>query len=168
MTPLGFPIPLAQLRGHQPIEELANFDGPVLAHYMEGTKHFLYYWSDADEITNRWMVIPVQADQYRAFVERRVPLIELIRSAEGGYVMMLDLDNALRKQGLSLLTAATIPHKYLPDPEYYYSGKPKSMLEKSQSFFIPKTAPIFKARNFYPIAISTRANARSFSTFALN
>src|SRR5580658_9616790 len=87
MTPLGFPIYPSQIRGHQPIEELANFEDPVLAHYMEGTKHFLYFWSDADEATNRWMIIPVRTDHYRAFVQRRMTLLELIHNAEGGYVM---------------------------------------------------------------------------------
>lgn len=169
MAPLGFPVSIVHLRGHQPIEELASFDGPVLAHYMEGTKHFLYYWSDADEAINRWMIIPVRADQYRDFVERRMTLLDLIRNADGGYVMLLDMDNELQKRNLSLLSAKSLPEAYLPDREYYYSGTPKSMIDKSQSFFILKTAPIFKIpRNFHPAAVSIQANARSFSQFALN
>ena len=134
---LGFPLPLSQLHGHQRMEDLVLFDGPVLAHYIDGTHHFLYFWADADDIANRWMIIPIRADQYRAFIEGSMSLYELIQAANGGFVMLLDLDNELRKTNLTLLSAVAIPSEYMPDRAYVYAGKPKSAIERQFTFAKP-------------------------------
>lgn len=103
------------------IADLIVCDGPLLSHYSTCTgDQYLLYWLDSDETCNRWMVVRTNLGALRQYVNREIPLLQLLESPEDGFVWIIDMDEALNLVHSETLPVSLIPQKYLPEPEAMY------------------------------------------------
>jgi hypothetical protein len=76
--------------------DLIEMDGPLLSLYQnEQGECFLFYWVDADEQSNRWMLIRVQPD----------------------ILWFSDRDASGEWHHTRCMEASSIPEDYLPEPD---------------------------------------------------
>jgi len=105
----------------QHVRDLEYFDGPLLAEFRgPDNAVYLYYWCDRDEQANRWLVMSVPRHELAAYLARERPLRSLIQK-EGGFLFVVDVDDALQDSGVWLIQSSDLPEEYLPSQESFYS-----------------------------------------------
>ena len=105
------------------IADLIYFDGALLSYYRDsGRGHYLYYWCDADESHNRWLVIPVQEYTLRSFLARQITLLQMLLSAERTDAYLLDIDGNGNSVHILRVKLADLPGDYLPAEETWYDA----------------------------------------------
>jgi hypothetical protein len=115
----GYKIEKLPIEDLYKVEDLVYFDGPLLSFYANKSgSTFLYYWVDADNEYNRWFVFSVEINELNDFINRKIPLITIIKHSMQGYI--LDLDKDLVHSDVFLVLTSELPQNYLPKDEYYY------------------------------------------------
>ena len=117
MTPVsGATLASLPITGLRRIRNLDAFDGPLLTHYVHPSgDHYLYYWCDCDETTNRWMVLRVSETSIVRLVSRFVPLDYVIpRSCKDDFVYFVDIDGETNIKRVTLTPSTAIPDDYIP------------------------------------------------------
>jgi len=116
----GMPIIFDWAKLHKQAD-LIVCDGPLLSHYSSKTgDQYLLYWLDSDETGNRWMVVRTNLRLLRQYVNREIPLLQVIEKPEDGFVWVLDMDDKLEPIHAQTLPVGSIPNDYLPDPSAMY------------------------------------------------
>lgn len=145
-APLTF-FPLADL---EKVRDLDYFDGPLLSHFRHrrGGGHYLYYWCDCDEQSNRWMMIRVSETNVIRLVNRFVPLDYVIpRECQDDFVYFVDLDAAGRAMRTTLTLVSQIPGAYTPSKGAYLDYDVERN-ERSYAVLIEKNLTIDQLRQF--------------------
>lgn len=101
--------------------DLIYCEGSLLSHYMsEMGDHYLAYWVDADEYHNRWIIIRTSLGALRQYVNREIPLWQVITNPADRIVWMTDIDDTLTLGNTQILSPEEIPNDYLPEPTAMY------------------------------------------------
>ena len=122
MITLGFRIPKSVIMGHQKVDDLIEYAGPVLSLYrdMDGNP-LLRYWANNDDEINRWLIVPTTLEQLNCYLSKKISLRDLLLFPEGGAVILLDTNDDQNPTKITLLQASEIPSDYLPREDSYYS-----------------------------------------------
>lgn len=101
--------------------DLIYCDGPLLSHYMsEHGDHYLTYWVDADEISNRWIIIRTSLDEIRRYVDKQITLYQVIANPADNIMWVADVDDALQLHNTQIITPNELPAAYLPEQNALY------------------------------------------------
>jgi hypothetical protein len=60
------------------VDDLIDFEGPVLVHYAIDNKHAFYYWVEGDVKANRWLCFEVTLLEMYDYLQGSISLYELI------------------------------------------------------------------------------------------
>ncbi|MFI5202288.1 MAG: DUF6575 domain-containing protein [Candidatus Kapaibacterium sp.] len=131
---MGFRIPKSVIKGHQKVDDLIEYAGPVLSLYRDADGNpLLRYWANTDDEINRWLIVPTTLEYLNSYLSRKISLRDLLRSPEGGAVMLLDTNDDQEPTKLTLLQASEIPSVYLPRDDSFYSFGYRSYSRSSLS-----------------------------------
>lgn len=116
----GMPITFDWAKLHKQAD-LIVCDGPLLSHYSSATgDQYLLYWLDRDDECNRWMIVRTNLGLLRRYVNRELPLLQVLQQPEDGFVWVADIDNDLVLTHVETLPVNLIPEDYLPEPSAMY------------------------------------------------
>ncbi|MDR1918984.1 MAG: hypothetical protein LBQ65_04975 [Tannerellaceae bacterium] len=104
------------------ISDLIYFDGPLLSHYKSNKgENYLFYWVDADDKYNRWIVIRTDISSILLYLEKRISLHAIITQPNDDFVYIVDIDNGLNYHNIKLLPIASLPEDYTPTENSFYT-----------------------------------------------
>ena len=119
----GLHLPDLPIKNRRLIADLIYFDGALLSYYRDnGRGHYLYYWCDADESHNRWLVVQVGDYALRSFLARQITLRQLLLRAEYTRAYLLDMDSDGDPVHILHVKLADLPDDYLPADETWYDA----------------------------------------------
>jgi hypothetical protein len=103
--------------------DLLYHEGPLLSHFRneDNQDHYLYKWSDCNDIAHRWLVFKVSAENLKLFFETKWTLLQLIQN--NPFVYFLDLDGEQHQTNLILTSTDQIPTDYLPSEKSFFKPK---------------------------------------------
>jgi hypothetical protein len=97
------------------IMDLIYFDGSLLSLFEnEHGDSYLYYWCDADELHNRWLVFRVAKALLKDYILGNTTLQKLILKPIDGFLYSLDIDDDLEVENTYLIQPESLPKKYIP------------------------------------------------------
>ncbi len=101
--------------------DLVFQEGPVISHHVdENGKDYLYYWVDADDQFNRWMVFYTSPELLSSFFEKQITWRALIKNAPEKKVLFVDVDDDLTGRYITLSKIEDVPAAYLPMDTSYF------------------------------------------------
>ncbi len=119
----GLHLPDLPIKNGRLIADLIHFDGALLSYYRDnGRGHYLYYWCDADESHNRWLVVQIGDYALRSFLARQITLRQLLLRAERTHAYLLDVDSDGDPTDILRVEPANLPDDYLPADETWYDA----------------------------------------------
>ena len=119
----GLHLPDLPIKNRRLIADLIYFDGALLSYYRDnGRSHYLYYWCDADESYNRWLVVQVGDHTLRRFLARQITLRQLLLRAERTDAYLLDVGSDGQPARILRVELADLPDDYLPADETWYDA----------------------------------------------
>lgn len=119
----GFTVSL-DIQSFQKISDLIFFEGPLLSHYMnERGDNYLFYWVDSDNHFNRWLIIRTSLETIQDYIEKKIPLYEIIARPNDGFLYMVDIDDNIEYHDLKLVQPSSLPEDYLPEMDSFYEFK---------------------------------------------
>lgn len=122
-TVYGLHLPDLPVKNRRLIADLIYFDGALLSYYQDNDRrHYLYYWCDADENHNRWLVVPVEEYALRGFLARQITLRQLFLRVERPHSYLLDVDSDGQPTLILRVELADLPDDYLPADETWYDA----------------------------------------------
>ncbi|RQW69056.1 hypothetical protein EBB56_18585 [Halomonas sp. YLB-10] len=114
----GEKVPKGNLN-HRWVEDILYFDGPILS-ILKGstTQDYFYYWCDADDRHNRWMILPVSREQIIEYKSSKITLLDICKNKKS--VTFVDINEELNpKKGIDV-SLDSVPDDYLPPEESYF------------------------------------------------
>lgn len=109
------------------VTDLIYFDGPLLTlSENESGDSYLYYWCDADENYNRWMILRLGNADLTSYIFKRLSLKDLILSPVDGFVYIADIDDELRYNNVWLIQPDKLPEQYIPEGDSFYDFESES------------------------------------------
>ena len=79
------------------VADLIYFEGPLLSHYIsEKGENYLFYWVDADAHANRWIIIRTDIFTIQKYLDKKIPLSNIITSPNDGFVYIVDIDENIQ------------------------------------------------------------------------
>ncbi|HRJ42002.1 MAG: hypothetical protein KJZ86_18000 [Caldilineaceae bacterium] len=122
-TVQGLHLPDLPIKNRRLIADLIYFDGALLPYYRDNGKgHYLYYWCDADESHNRWLVVRVEEYALRSFLARQTTLRQLLLRVERAGSYLLDVNGDGQPTQILRVEVADLPDDYLPADETWYDA----------------------------------------------
>ena len=113
------------LKNLEKIADLIYFDGPLLSHFKnEDGDSYLYYWCDADEVYNRWLVFRVTDEDLNQYLLRQSSLREIILDLADGFMYVADIDDDLNFDNVYIIQPEDLPTVYFPDVDSFYEFEP--------------------------------------------
>lgn len=101
--------------------DLISYEGPLLSHYVsEHGDNYVFYWVDADDTYNRWLLVRTTLDALRLYVNKEATLRQLISNPEDGIVWVTDVDNDIQFHNSMMVPISNLPSEYLPTQDSYY------------------------------------------------
>ena len=110
-------LPTLPIIGLERVNDLDQFDGPLLTHFRHRRQgdHYLYYWCDCDDKANRWMVLRVSETNIIRLMNRFVPLDFVVpKGCQDDFVYFVDIDGDGTPAVVTLLRLDAIPDDYVP------------------------------------------------------
>ena len=103
--------------GFTPVKlgDLLYYEGPLLSHFINENnpdEHFFYRWVDSDDDAHRWLIFKASKNDIKNFFDGKISLNQMI--AKNPTVILLDLDDELRKKQILVSTVSELPETYLP------------------------------------------------------
>ena len=112
---VGFPIDF-DFKSLSKLSDLIYFDGPLLSHFMNSNRdNYLFYWVDADDDANRWLVVRVGMPAIQQYIRGEVTLFDLLHSSLEATVVIADINTEIECVNAICTTMASLPEEYLPD-----------------------------------------------------
>lgn len=103
------------------VADLIYFDGPLLSHYIsEKGENYLFYWVDADDYANRWVIIRTDIFSIQKYLDKKIPLSSIITSPNDGFVYVVDIDEDVQYYNCKIVPIAQLPEDYTPTDDSYY------------------------------------------------
>ena len=102
-----------------PYEEvLYYYDGPRLMLQRNGKGQlYLTWWSDADDVTERWISLPLSEERLGEILSGKIPSLDALQSPEDGHLLVIDVD--LESDSVVQIVATIprhVPQDALPAP----------------------------------------------------
>jgi hypothetical protein len=113
----GDRLPALPIIGLERVRDLEYYDGPLLSHFRHRRQgdHFLYYWCDCDQTSNRWMLLRVSETNIIRLVTKFVPLDYVIpKSCQDDFVYFTDINHQGVTAQVVLSQLDNIPNDYFP------------------------------------------------------
>lgn len=84
----GDRVDVSLLDSHVRICDLLELEVPLLCLYSDGRRNWLYLWCDTDGVdTHRWLLFEATREQLVAYLERRRPLLDVLRDARKRFIL---------------------------------------------------------------------------------
>ena len=102
-----------------PYEEVLHYyDGPRLMLQKNGEGQlYLTWWSDTDDVTERWICLPLSEERLREILSGNIPSLDALQSPENGYLLVIDVDLESGSVVQALATSSShVPQDSLPRP----------------------------------------------------
>ena len=130
------------LKGLSKVADLIYFDGPLLSLFTDKFGNsYLFYWVDSDNISNRWLVFRVTERQIAEYMNRQIPLTELVNNPCGGYHYSVDIterpDQNLELENVTIVSPNDLPLNYKPRANSFYASEPIYYQDGRNFFKIP-------------------------------
>ncbi|MBI4646715.1 MAG: hypothetical protein HY738_09035, partial [Bacteroidia bacterium] len=101
--------------------DLMYYDGPILSHYKTADNiNIFYYWVDRDENYNRWLVLKVSDDDLNYYLKKVRSLKELILSNRNDYIFVIDINQDIEPENITMIESHNLISEYIPEPDSYY------------------------------------------------
>ena len=121
---IGLPIDF-DFKSLSKLSDLIYFDGPLLSHFMNSNgDNYLFYWVDADDDANRWLVVRVGLPAIQQYIKRKKTLFDLLHSSLEATVVIADINTEIECVNAICTTMASLPEEYLPDIDCFYTFQP--------------------------------------------
>lgn len=103
------------------VSDLIYVEGPLLSDYVnERGDHYLFYWVDADNEYNRWLVFRIDITTIQDYLNKKIAFNKVIANANDGFVISVDVSDDLAYYNKKLVLVNDIPLDYLPEIDSYY------------------------------------------------
>ena len=103
------------------VSDLIYFDGPLLSHYMGNNgENYLFFWVDADDNYNRWLVLRTDISSIQQYLDRKVNLRSLVMNPDDGFVFSVDIDDDMNYSNIKVVPIDELPEKYFPTEDSFY------------------------------------------------
>ena len=98
---------------------LQYYDGPrLLLQRTQGRQLYLAWWSDSDELTERWIYLPVSEHRLQEILSGKLPSLDGLKAPEDGYLVVVDKDLDTDSITRTVMTdASALPSDALPREE---------------------------------------------------
>lgn len=107
--------------GLHKVADLTYFDGPLLSLFRDTENHgYLYYWCDADEVYNRWLVLHITEEQLARYIKQTLPLDEILIHPVSGELYVVDIDGQGKHGSVLLTHPEQLPVDYLPQKNTFF------------------------------------------------
>jgi hypothetical protein len=128
---LGFELNVLPIRNLKKIEDLLEYDGPILSHFIDSFENnYLFYWVDSDSYFNRWLIWNVSLEQLAGYILGEVSLQSLFYKNLEHCYYSVDIDENVEYHNIHLLRTQEVPLDYIPgDNSFYLIEADKSYLE---------------------------------------
>ena len=104
------------------VSDLIYFEGPLLSHFISPNgENYLFYWCDVDDIFNRWIILRTDLFTIQKYIDKRIPLKDIITNPTDGFVYIADIDDNICYHSIYILLADEIPAEYIPKDNSYYN-----------------------------------------------
>jgi hypothetical protein len=105
------------------VADLIYFDGPLLSYFKDNSgQHFLYYWCDADNLYNRWLVFRSTQQALSHFLTQQLTLHGLVLASDPDQMYLADLDDQLQYVNIVKIRPPDLPVDYLPEMDTLYDA----------------------------------------------
>jgi hypothetical protein len=105
------------------VADLIYFDGSLLSYFKDsGGQHYLYYWCDADDMYNRWLVFRSTQQTLSRFLSKKLSLHDLVLASDPTQMYLVDIDDHLQYAHILKVHLAILPADYLPEVDTYYDA----------------------------------------------
>lgn len=120
----GTSIPTLPWKNLDKIADLIYFEGPLLSLFKNNRgDNYFYYWCDANETHNRWIILRITDKDLNFFVNKKITLTELITKPSDGFVFTVDIDDNLEYHNIFILSPSALPHSYIPQEDSFYESE---------------------------------------------
>jgi hypothetical protein len=119
------------------VEDLEYFEGPLLSEFRSVSgEPYLYYWCDADESANRWLVLRVPERSLLQLKARQLTLhgIMTVQGQAAFHIVDLGPDGDVVASSMVLLSE--LPSEYLPRNDSYLPANTESAEKGVFSIFL--------------------------------
>jgi len=146
-------LPATDLRK---VADLTYFDGPLLSLFRDTEERsYLYYWCDADEMYNRWLVLRITEEQLAMYIKQTLPLYEMIVHPIGGELFVVDIDSQGQQRAVVLTQPEQLPADYLPQKDALFDATTTVFYEQDTikdviSFLLDEVHELRQAQLGYP------------------
>jgi len=126
----GFSIPF-DIKGLKWKVDLIEYNGPLLSlYYNKKGDYYLFYWTDSDDECNKWMILRVDLNTLRKYIDGEITLRQVILEPADNFVWFIDLDSNMNVKNTLCVSMEDIPQGYLPSTDSYFDfEKNKDILE---------------------------------------
>lgn len=112
------------------VADLIYYDGPLLSHYMSSKgDNYLFYWVDADNDYNRWVVIRTDIFSIQQYLDKKITLHSIITHPNDGFVYTVDIDDHINYHNTKVILIDDLPEEYTPMESSYYTFEVKDDID---------------------------------------
>jgi hypothetical protein len=116
----GFPLGLLPIKDFRKINDLLEYDGPILSHFVDAfNNNYLFYWVDNDERNNRWLIWQVSIEDIFYYTNGEYSLSHLLTSEQIENIYSVDINEDLEFVNILLMKFQEIPRVYIPGQNSY-------------------------------------------------
>ena len=103
------------------VSDLIFYDGPLLSHFInEVGDNYLYYWVDADDSYNRWVIVRTGITLIQDYLDKRTTLHDIITKPIDQFVYIVDIDDNVEYHNQRIVPVQNLPEEYTPMEDSYY------------------------------------------------
>jgi hypothetical protein len=117
---VGYKLDTLPFDGLQRISNVIEFEGPLLSHYRDSfNKNYLFYWVEADENHNRWLVWEIDIDSFYLYLAQEISLRNLFPNSSDN-IFIVDINAKAVYERVLMTYAATTPEEYFPEIDSFF------------------------------------------------
>ena len=112
--------------------DLIFYDGPLLSHFInEVGDNYLYYWVDADDSYNRWVIVRTGITLIQDYLDKRITLYDIITKPIDQFVYIVDIDDNVEYHNQRIIPVQNLPEEYTPMEDSYYAFEKRDYMNIS-------------------------------------
>lgn len=137
------------------VADLTYFDGPLLSLFRDTEdRGYLYYWCDANDLFNRWLVLRISEDQLAKYIKQILPLDDILRHPVNDELFVVDIDGQGKHCAVLLTRAEQLPADYFPQKDNFFDPSTTVFYEQDTitdviSFLLDEVHELRQARINY-------------------
>jgi hypothetical protein len=103
------------------IEDLIDFDGPLLVHYSNQVdQDYLLHWVDNDDDANRWLIYRVSKQSLLNYLRGQEEFKALLDTTSSDFILVVDINSVGEYILMQLVSLEDLPGDYKPKEDVYY------------------------------------------------